>query len=569
MILRRFKKNRIKNTLVDPDEIFLDSTNLQNFDRQQFEGRIEKPISKKTAAGLGIFFLIFILTFLGRLGYLQIKKGEAYYKRSENNTLERAIIFAERGIIYDRNKKELAWNQKMGHEGGGGSKFGIRAYLKDGFAHLLGYVSYPAQDKSGNYWQGEFKGIDGLEKQYDTILQGKNGSKIVERDAYGKIHSENIVNAPKRGQDLITAIDASIQAKLFSLIKEASQKSTFVGGAGILLDAKNGEVLAVTSYPEYDPEILSLGKDTKIINGYLADKRGVFIDRTISGLYAPGSIVKPIFALGALVENIINPKKEILSIGEISIPNPYIKGEFSVFKDWKAHGWTNMQEALAVSSDVYFYTIGGGFESQKGLGISNLEKYARLFGVGEKTGIDLPDEKSGTIPSPEWKEKNFKGDPWRIGDTYNPSIGQYGFQVTPMEMSRVAAAIANGGTLISPHIMNLEALPPSGDLVSKLDFNKEYLDIVHEGMRGAVTYGTAVALNVPYVKVAAKTGTAELGLAKNKINSWVIGFFPYENPRYVFTILMESGRASGLISASSIMRDLLDWMYINTPEYLK
>ncbi len=575
MVFRKFRKNRLQNTFVEPDEIFLDSKNIGNFDRQQFEGRIEKPISKRTIIFLGIFFFVFTFAFSTRLGYLQIQKGEAYFVRSENNILEKVILFAERGIIYDRNKKELAWNKKVGNTPADieiatdkkEETFGVRSYLANGFSHILGYVSYPARDKTGNYWQGEFIGKDGLEKQYNEKLKGLNGSKIIETDARNNVHSENTVNAPKRGEDLVTTIDSRLQKELFTIIKEAATRNSFTGGAGVIMDVTNGEILVDTSYPEYDGEILSLGKDSKTIKGYLSDKRKVFLDRTISGLYTPGSIVKPIFALGALGENLISSTKKILSTGSISIQNPYFKDQKTVFKDWKAHGWTDMGQALAVSSDVYFYTIGGGFEDQKGLGIANLEKYTKIFGIGEKTNIDLPDEKGGNIPNPEWKLKNFAGDPWRIGDTYHTAIGQYGFQVTPMEVVRAIGAIANKGKLMTPHLILGDKEKESQ--IKLVDLKEEYFDIVHDGMRQAVTYGTAVALNVPYVQMAAKTGTAQLGLAKNKVNSWVVGFFPYENPKYVFTILMESGPSSGTVGASSIMRSLIDYMSIYTPEYFK
>jgi len=199
------------------------------------------------------------------------------------------------------------------------------------------------------------------------------------------------------------------------------------------------------------------------------------------------------------------------------------------------------------------------------MGIVNIEKYAKLFGIGEKTGIDLPDEKGGVIPSPLWKIKNFNGEPWRIGDTYHTAIGQYGFQITPMEMTRAISAIANYGSLITPHYI-------LGDIekeknISKIDFEKEYFDVVHEGMRQSVLVGTSSLLNVSYVQVAAKTGTAQLGVNKNKVNSWIIGFFPYENPQYAFSIMMEAGPSSNSVGASSIMRRLLDWMSVNTPEY--
>ena len=569
MIRRIFKRNN-KKLLVDPDEIFLDSTNLENFDRQQFEGRIEKPIPQKTINFLGAFFVITILIFTVRLSYLQIQKGSVYRQRSENNTLEKVNIFADRGIIYDRNKKELVWNNK----GEDLLSISTRTYMSPGFSHVLGYVSYPTKDSAGVYWQNEFIGKDGLEKEYNDKIKGENGSKIIEIDAVGKIHSENIINAPKRGNDLTTSIDSRIQSKLFTFIKNSSEKNHFTGGAGILMDVENGEIIASTSFPEYDSEILSLGKDTDKINKYISDKRKFFLDRNISGLYTPGSIVKPFLALGALAENIIDPSKKILSTGSISIQNPYFPDQKSIFKDWKAHGWTDMMQALAVSSDVYFYSIGGGYEGQRGLGITNIEKYIRLFGIGKVTGVDLPDEKGGTIPNPEWKIKNFAGDPWRIGDTYHTAIGQYGFQVTPIEMVRAISSIANYGKLLTPHFIlgdtekeNLHSIKVRQ--VSIIDLKREYFDVVHSGMRQAVTYGTALALNVPYVKVAAKTGTAQLGTNKNKVNSWVVGFFPDKNPTYAFTIVMEAGPSTGSADASSVMRALLDWMSVNTPEYFK
>ena len=365
----------------------------------------------------------------------------------------------------------------------------------------------------------------------------------------------------------MTTIDSRIQQKLFELIKNLSEGNKFTGGAAVIMNAQNGEILTSTSFPEYNSEILSLGKDGSTIGGYMTDKRKLFLDRAISGLYAPGSIIKPFLALAALEEAVIDPSKKIISTGSISIPNPYFPDQPTIFKDWKAHGWTDMGQAIAVSSDVYFYAIGGGYEDQKGLGISSIEKYAKLFGFGTKTGIDLPDEAQGVIPSPEWKLKNFAGDPWRLGNTYHTAIGQYGFQVTPVEMARATSAIANYGKLPTPHfVLGDKAMEEKTEMVYS---KKEYFDVVHDGMRQAVSYGTAVALNVPYVKVAAKTGTAQLGVSKDKVNSWVVGFFPYENPKYAFTIMMEAGPSTTSVSASTVMRQLLDWMSTNTPEYFE
>ena len=195
MVWRIFKKNnRRGNTFVEPDEIFLDSKNLENFDRQQFEGRIEKTIPKNSIFALGILFLFFVGIFGARLVYLQIGKGEVYFDRSQNNVLEKIIIFADRGIIYDRNKQELAWNKKADDL----SAVPTRAYISPGFSHLLGYVSYPTKDNKGFYWQGEFQGLDGLEKQYNDILTGENGAKIIETDARGKAYSKISSTRPSR-----------------------------------------------------------------------------------------------------------------------------------------------------------------------------------------------------------------------------------------------------------------------------------------------------------------------------------------------------------------------------------
>ena len=362
MFKKILRKNKIKNAnfFVEADEIFLDSKNLENFDTQQFEGRIEKPISKRTILFLGIAFLFFILTFSARLGYLQIQKGEAYFTKSQNNTLQKQIIFADRGIIYDRNKKELVWNKKGDVVDG----FPIRTYLLNGFSHVLGYISYPKQDKSGNYWQSEFIGKDGLEKQYNDQLKGTNGMKIVEIDARKKVQSENITDIPKRGTDLFTTLDSRIQTQLFDQIKKISNTYSFKGGAGIIMNVNTGEIITSVSYPEYDSNILSDGKDATTIKSYFNDSRKVFMDRTLSGLYTPGSIVKPFFALGALNEGVIDPTKKILSTGSISIPNPYDPTKKTVFKDWRVNGWVDMIQAITVSCDVYFYEIGGGYQDQ-------------------------------------------------------------------------------------------------------------------------------------------------------------------------------------------------------------
>jgi penicillin-binding protein 2 len=235
------------------------------------------------------------------------------------------------------------------------------------------------------------------------------------------------------------------------------------------------------------------------------------------------------------------------------------------YKDNKAHGWVDMRRALAVSSNVYFYTIGGGYGDQKGLGIGRIEQYTKMFGLGDVTGINMQGEAKGNIPSPEWKEKVFNGDDWRIGDTYNTSIGQYGFQVTPIEMARAVAALANSGTLVTPSIT--EPVDPA--TFQKLSFQEEDMQVVREGMRMVVTEASGQLLNSLPFSVAAKTGTAQVGIQKRYVNAWMVGFFPYEEPRYAFVFLMEHGPGGeAVVGASRAALPFFTQLAENMPEYV-
>ena len=557
-----FYKNRAKD--IDPDEIFLDSSNLPNFNIHQFEGRIEKSISVRTIIFLSLFFGIVFILFIFRVANLEILKGGEYYARSEKNTMRNTLLFAKRGVILDRNEIKLAWNT----ENKDNPEFSDRSYTNiSGIAHTVGYLKYPLKDKYGFYYSDIFVGKDGVEKVYDDELSGENGLRIVEVDALGKIQSENVIRPPTEGKNLKLSVDSRVQSKLYDLISGLAHQVGFSGGAGVIMDVNTGEILVMTSYPEYDSQILTDGKDNVAINKYLTNSKKPFLDRVIGGLYTPGSIVKPYMAMAALNEKIIDPLTNILSTGSISIPNPYDASKPTVFKDWKAHGYVDMRHALAVSSDVYFYEVGGGYQNQKGLGITNIDKYMSMFGFGKDVPGDFFNAVSGTIPTPEWKALNFNGEKWNIGNTYHTSIGQYGFQVSPIQAVRAVASIANEGTLLIPTIILGDT---SGITNSeKINLDKSYYKIVKEGMRLGVMEGVAVGLNTPDVKIAAKTGTAELGSQKQFVNSWVTGFFPYDNPKYAFAVIMERGPVANTTGSLYVMRGLFDWMAINTPEYLK
>jgi len=554
------KKRNALRASIDPDEIFLDSTNLPDFNVPQFEGVIEKPISKRTLILLGFFLMGIFVAFAGRISYLQIASGATFAAQSENNHLRHLPIFSERGVIYDRKGTLLAWNSP------GDGDFPARSYADmRGLSHVIGYIGYPAADSSGLYYQKDYIGKNGVEKYYNSLLSGKTGTRIVETDALMNTHPGSVVYPPEDGEDLTLSIDAAVQEKLFDYITSTAKAYDYTGGAGVIMDVKTGEILALASAPEYNSNIMTEGSDVKTIRSYQNSITTPFLNRAVSGLYAPGSVMKPFVAVGALEEKVVRPDDKIISTGSISVPNPYYPDLSSVFMDWKAHGPVDIRQALAVSSDVYFYEVGGGYKDQKGIGISGIEKYAHLFGLGNATGVDLPGDTEGVIPNPAWKAATFNGDPWRIGDTYHTAIGQYGVQVTPLQIVRGVAAIANDGALVTPRVnMNVPIKTTTIPGVQK-----STLAVVREGMRLAVTDGTAKGLNIPQVTIAAKTGTAEVGLTKHAINSWVVGFFPYDHPRYAFSVVMEHGPHDNTIGGVYVMRQLFDWMAVNAPEYLR
>ncbi len=547
---------------INPEDVFLDSANLPGFDETRFEGRIEMPVGAKTFLVVKIVSVILVFGLGFKLWSLGVINGEIYAEISDNNRLEQTIIFSNRGLIYDRNMVELATNELREEN----DDFAGRVYADiPGIAHVVGYVKYPLADRSGFYYEENYRGQDGVERSFDESLRGTNGLRLREIDAVGNITSEAIVRRPIDGAELVLSIDSRLSKVLYKSIEALALDKGFTGGAGVILDIKTGEVIALTSYPEYDSNVLTDGSDRATIDNWLSSASKPFLNRAVGGLYTPGSIIKPIVALAALNEGIISPDKEIQSTGSIVVENPYDPAKPSIFKDWKAHGWTDMRRALAVSSDTYFYYIGGGFGNQKGLGITALDKYFKLFGLAELTGINLGGELEGVIPTPEWKKERFNNEPWRLGDTYITSIGQYGTQATPLNMARYIAAFANGGLILKP---SLTVGGTSDSIVRALNFNAEDWQIVREGMREAVSYGTSVGLNVPYVKIAAKTGTAEVGSSKLYVNSWSVGFFPFDNPQYAWATVMEKGPSSNTVGATFVMRQLFDWMATNAPEYL-
>ena len=574
-VFRRLFNHRVKRASsyeIDPEDVFIDSQNLSLLNVDQMQGQLERPLGKN------VFYITLALSFFLIAGFsyrlyaMQVTLSDEYKEKADNNRLKKLPLFALRGTISDRKGELLAWNSL--YDAGTSTEqkkvsddIPKRIYTDDkGFAHILGYVSYPKRDQTGVFWQDEYLGKDGVEKQYQNELAGAKGERIIEVTALHEIESQNVVVYPTHGENLLLTIDKGVQAKLYERMEALAHKASFTGGAGVIMDVRTGEILALTNYPEYNNNIITnaLTKEERNqVAEDLLDKRGKFINRTVSGLFTPGSTVKPFFAYAALAENVITPEQNIYSSGQLVIKNKY-DGPDTIFKDWKAHGYVDMRNAIAESSDEYFYQIGGGYKEQKGLGIARLNKYAKMFGFATTTGIDLPGEDFGLVPSPEWKKKVFDED-WLLGNTYHSSIGQYGFQVTPLELVRGVAALANGGYLVRPHI-----LLRSETASTSINLDAKKLQVIQEGMQLAVDgeKGTARGLNIKGVNVAAKSGTAELGVSKQLVNSWISGYFPYENPKYAFVVIMEKGDRHNPFGAVFAMRETLEWMRDNT-DYTK
>lgn len=572
---------------IDPEDVFVDSQNLSSLNLHQMEGHLERPLGKHVFyIALFVSFIVFA-GFSYRLYAMQIIQADEFREKADNNRLKKIPLFALRGTVTDRNGEYLAWNSLYANSSttdtaiiptatsspyenakqNMNDDIPKRVYTRTpGFAHVLGYVSYPKRDQSGNFWQEDYLGKDGIEKQYQNELAGVKGERIIEVTATHEIEAQNVIVYPSHGENLKLTIDKGVQAKLYERMEALAKKAGFSGGAGVIMDVTTGEILALTSYPEYDNNLITNAttqEEKSQVAKDLLDKRNIFLNRAVSGLFTPGSTVKPFFAYAALAENIISPEKYIYSSGQIVIKNKY-DGPDTVFKDWKAHGYVDMREAIAESSDEYFYQIGGGYEDQPGLGILRLNKYAGMFGFGSLTGIDLPGEEKGVMPSPEWKKKIFDEE-WLLGNTYHSSIGQYGFQLSTLELVRGVAALANGGYLVTPRV--LDRLQSSS---TSLNLNPEQLKVIQEGMHLTVhsPKGTGRALDIPGVDVAAKSGTAELGVSKKLVNSWISGYFPYENPKYAFVVIMEKAHRDNHLGAVFAMKETLEWMRDNT-DYTK
>ncbi len=443
------------------------------------------------------------------------------------------------------------------------------------FAHIMGYIGKVTreqmEDNPEKYSINDYAGVAGIEKVYEDYLSRDKGEVFIKRDVSGNIKSREVVSLPEPGNNLVLWIDYELQKKIEEETLNILEKLGSTSAAVVAIDPNTGGILSMVSIPSYDNHIFGSKADKTIVSDILSGEEGSsFLNRTMSSAYPPGSSIKPLLGAAALQEGVISPDKKIYSPGYITVPNPWNPSQPSIFKDNKAHGWTNLKEAIAVSSNVYFYSIGGGYEDQQGLGIDKIKQYLQLFGWGDETGIDLPSENSGFIPDKQWKAENV-GVVWTVGDTYNTSVGQGYLSVTPIQVAMSYASIINGGKLLSPKILkevrnsNEEVIEKySSEIIREGFISDKNLSYVKEGMYQTTQIGTALSLGTLDVKMGAKTGTAQTSKPEYYHN-WITVFAPFEEPEILITIIIEE--VEGIRPATiPLARNILEW-YFN--EYLK
>ena len=611
--------------LIELEDILLDSKlDEENKVNDSFDNGNIKKVEK-------IFFVILVILFL-QTGYLQIIKGRYYSEISQKNYTRTFAIKSSRGIIYDRNQKQIVFNVPifdltiipsdffknkdkteekitalsniikfdkndlknkineadplsfqpfliLGNiskndalimdeeikkiDGVKLERSAVRNYVDGNYlSNIIGYngrIDENELEKNPNYLLNDIIGKNGLELFYEKQLRGKYGWREMEVDSFGReiklIRKEN----PQPGNNFVLNIDLDLQKKIYEELEKITAKiKTEAGAAAMAINPKNGAVLALVNFPSYDNNLFAGGISDSEYNKLINNKLNPLFNRAVSGEYPPGSTIKPLIGAAALQEKIISPNRIIIG-GEAIYVGSYR------FLDWKAHGPVNLTKAIAQSCNVYFYTVGGGYGDVEGLGIERIKKYSNLFGFGNLLGIDIPTEKPGLVPDKEWKE-SVKNERWYIGDTYHVSIGQGDILTTPLQVATYTAAIANGGKLFQPQIVD-KIINDNGDLVEDIKpeiirdnfIDLENIEWIQKGMRENVIYGSGVSLNSLPIKVAGKTGTAQYA-ANKKTHAWYIAYAPYDDPEIAIAVIVEGG-GEGHAAAVPVVKEVLGWYF--------
>ncbi|MEK6583854.1 MAG: penicillin-binding protein 2, partial [Nitrospirota bacterium] len=560
---------------------------------------------------LRIFFIFLVAIILFKAWHMQIMKGKYYRELAENNRIRSVIVPPLRGIIYDRNGEVMAKNvasfniglvladikdleltlEKIAPVTGlslnemkeriednknydpfspliikddismkevalieSGKWFlpgvivvveGRREYPHmDSAAHLLGYVGEVSRSqlKETEYESelpGRIIGQYGIEKVYDKFLRGSVGRKNIEVDATGRERRVLNIVEPVSGDNIILSVDIRLQKMAEESLGERS-------GAVVAMETGTGEILALASNPAFDPNLLSKRLSTKVWQNIVNDPAHPLNNRATQGTYPPGSVFKIVMSAGGLEEGLIDNRARISCSGGMSFGN-------RVFRDWKAggHGSVDLYKAIVESCDVYFYQLGNR------MGVDTIEKYASLFGLGDVTGIDLPSEKKGLVPSTKWKLQARK-ERWYPGETLSVSIGQGYMSVTPLQQAVMINTVANSGIVVRPRI--LKGIIPEGFSdgkrvyqfppveIRKTGIHENTLKIIKDALKGVVYNpgGTGGAARSSLTEIAGKTGTAQVvgrrlqGVtAKFNDHAWFAAFAPVDKPEITVVVLVE------------------------------
>ena len=441
------------------------------------------------------------------------------------------------------------------------------------FAHIIGYTgkindSELAQYSGQGYLLNDYIGKAGLELSYEKYLKGTPGEERVEVDAAGNVQTTLGDVEPQPGNNLVLNIDGDLQRTIYNeLVKNGNRKA-----AAVAMDPRTGQILALVSTPGFDNNLFSQKISQADYSALMNDPDQPMFNRAIAGLYPPGSTIKLVVASAGLQEGVITPDTKILDNGDLRV------GSYQ-FHGWDLSGLGEMdvRSAIAESSDIYFYTVGGGQAKLgiQGLGPDRLAKYYELFGMGQKLGIDIPGEEAGLVGSPEERKARFS-DPasqaWYLGDTYHESIGQGDMEVTPLQVAEWTAVVANGGTVYQPYIVNKvtdangkTVLQNKPTAIRSNVVDPKYLEIVREGMLATVQSpsGTAKSLRTLPIEVAGKTGSAQFDDADpNSTHAWFTSFAPYNNPQIVVTVLIEKA-GEGAPVAAPVVKATLAWWAAN------
>ncbi|WP_337624557.1 penicillin-binding protein 2 [Mitsuokella jalaludinii] len=552
---------------------------------------------------LMIISVLVIAVLIGRAAYLQIYQGEYYAGLADGNRIRIVPSMAPRGTFYDRNGELLVTNRPgfsvsllpltapisddviarlsdllkvptdeiktkiAGHSGFNPIRIKtdvtpdivsiieeqksqypgvvievtpIRDYiLKQEGAHTFGYVSEINDTelekmKDEGYKSGDIIGKFGIEKIYDKELRGENGGQQVEVDVSGKPVQILGRKEPVPGDDLELTIDIKLQQAAEKAVDEQLTQIGAHAAAAVVMNPQTGEILAMVSRPAFDPNLFAHGISSKDWNQLNNNPYHPMDNKTITGEYPPGSTFKIVTGTAALTEGVVTPDEQIFDSGHHwIIPKGNADGE--------ALGWLNFRSALAHSDNVYFYEMGNR------LGIDRLEKYARMFGLGAKTGIDLPYEASGLVANRRYKEKNFDDGEWYLSETFDAAIGQGFNLVTPLQAAMVMGEIAADGKRYKPHVVN-RIIAPDGsvvkdfqpELLSQLDVPEEDIKLVQDGLHDVTKYGTAASSFRGFtVDIAGKTGTAENSQGRD--HGWFVAYGPFDNPNVVVAVIVENG----------------------------